>query len=587
MMDRGVVVPTAAPAGYDGQDLSPCTYAPRDLIAEAASEPRHVHRATLAFIVSRGAKPDRIIMGDAAMTSPTGRPENALSGDPARLFNRRYMLAVAVVVLLLLLNQVLVQPPLLQLAIDAPVINVAGRQRMLSQQLAKFALSADRSTDELDRRRQLARLEDVLRQWSTAHDGLRHAQAATSGSGQNSGAVVAAFEEIQPFFTRIRHATLATIKAYSPTGQGAREGREALTTMLENEGEFLSRMDRIVSLYEAETRARVSRLLWTGWAVSGLIVVALIVLGRVVLRPAAQLIQRQIFDLRRAQDTLEDRVRERTHALEKSNELLAHEVQERSLAEARHRSLLETFSHVSRTNTLGEMASGLGHELNQPLGAIANYAEGCLVELESPAPALVEVRVVLEKILATTFRAGQVLRRIRRFVTRHGLEIEEFEPNRIVEETADLVADEVRRHGFLLQTDLAPDLPRLSGDSVQIQQVLINLVRNAIEATTISKPVDHSVLMRTRRSDDETVEFSVTDHGEGIEADRIDRVFDAYFSTRADGMGMGLAISRTIIEAHHGRLTVESVPGVETTFRFTLPVVGAEDDAGPNSLHRG
>jgi two-component system sensor kinase FixL len=232
------------------------------------------------------------------------------------------------------------------------------------------------------------------------------------------------------------------------------------------------------------------------------------------------------------------------------------------------------------------MASGLAHELNQPLGAIANYAEGCLVELDSPRPAIDEVRLALEKLLATTMRAGQIIQRIRRFVTRHELGHEHFDPNRVVQEVEELLRDEARRRAIAVELDLAPELPSLRGDPVQVQQVLVNLVRNAFEALAVSQAVEPMVVMKIRRTDFGAVEFSVSDNGEGIPPERLGVVFDAYFSTRAEGMGMGLAISRSIVEAHQGRIAVESEPGVCTTFRFTLPAPGV-DDAGPNGLHRG
>jgi two-component system sensor kinase FixL len=355
---------------------------------------------------------------------------------------------------------------------------------------------------------------------------------------------------------------------------------------LEIEGEYLSRMDRIVGLFERESRGRVDRLLWTGWAVTVLILAALLALGVFVLRPAARLIRRQILELSAARDELEHRVAERTRELELANQELAREVRQRALAEERHYTLLEQFSHVARTTTIGEMASGLAHELNQPLGAIANYAEGCLVELDSPRPAVGEIRTALEKLLATTLRAGEIIKRIRRFVTRQELGKECFDPNRVLEEVNDLLRDEARRRGITVELDLAPELPSVCGDPVQVQQVLVNLVRNAFEALASSEAVEPTVVMKIQGTDFGAVEFTVSDNGEGIPPERLGVVFDAYFSTRAAGMGMGLAISRTIVEAHQGRITVESEPGVCTTFSFTLPAAGV-DDAGCNGLHRG
>jgi C4-dicarboxylate-specific signal transduction histidine kinase len=521
----------------------------------------------------------------AALGRGRSDPSSAREYAVSRL-SGRYVVALGLVALLVLLNQILVQPRLLELATDAPVINIAGRQRMLSQRLAKAALALTTAHDEARRRRDRAELEWVLQLWTASHHGLRQGNRALSLPGRNSVAVRAAFNDLEPYFTRMRDAATRLVRKAADRQPEKPSVDDELATILAFEGPYLGRMDRIVSLFERETQARVDRLLWTGWVVTALILITLVAIGRFVLRPAVQLIRRQILELREGRDALEDRVQERTGELERANRELAREVRERTLAESRHRALVEQFSHVARTTTIGEMASGLAHELNQPLGAIANYAEGCLVALDSPSPALDEVRAALERLLAATLRAGQIIKRIRRFVTRHELEKEPFEPNRVVEEVEELYRDEAQRRGITLGVQLAPELPNLYGDPVQVQQVLVNLVGNAFEALAASESHEPTVLMQTWRASAGAVEFRVTDNGEGIPQETLGNIFDAYFSTRAGGMGMGLAISRTIVEAHHGRFAVESEPGVGTTFRFTLPVAGA-DDAGPNGLHRG
>jgi len=494
---------------------------------------------------------------------------------------RRYGLALALVALLVLVNQALVQPPLHELATDAPVINLAGRQRMLSQRLAKAALAMERAGDESSRRRSRDEVAAVLGPWSATHDGLRFGDASLSLPGRNSPVVRAAFGTIDPDFQRMR-AAASRLVARDP---GDPEAAADLAAILETEGVYLDRMDRIVGLYEAEARARVVRLRRTGWALTGLVILAVVGIGRFILGPAARLIRRQFAELREGRDALEGRVRRRTAELERAAE-------ERARAEAGHRARVEQFGHVARTTTIGEMASGLAHELNQPLGAVANYVEGCLVALGRPEPAIDEVKAALGKALDATLRAGQIIRRVRRFVTRHPVEPERFAPNRVVEEVEALLRDEARRQGIGLRLDLAPELPWLTGDPVQVQQVLVNLVRNALEAVALAQITSPVVFMETRSDEEGAVEFRVTDNGEGILPERIGRVFDPFFSTRAEGMGMGLAISRTIVEAHHGRLAVDSEPGVRTTFRFTLPAGDAADadadaDVGTDRLRRG
>jgi two-component system, LuxR family, sensor kinase FixL len=457
------------------------------------------------------------------------------------------------------------------LTTDPRVVNIAGRQRMLSQRLAKAALAFERANDET-RPRHLHELDLVVSLWSTSHDALRHGNREMSLPGDKDAAVQSALDGLEPYFVRMRDAARRMIERETEPPRGDRDEANDVAIILGTESEYLERMDNIVGLLERQARDRVGRMFWTGWVVAGLILLALAAIGRFIVRPALELIRRQVDELRRGRDELEDRVRERTRELE--------------IATERHHALVERFSHVARTMTIGEMATGLAHELNQPLGAIANYAEGCLQELSAPDPAVDDVKLALEKLVAATLRAGQIIEGIRRFVTRHEPRRERFEPNRVVEEVAELLRDETSQRVVALRMELAHDLPWLCGDPVQIEQVLVNLVRNALDALATRKPLERMVVIQTRKTDAREVEFLVTDNGEGIDQERLTKVFDAYFSTRAGGLGLGLAISRTIIEAHQGRITVTSSPEVATTFRFTLPAAGETND-GCSGLYRG
>lgn len=488
--------------------------------------------------------------------------------NAAARINRRSLVALTIVGLLLVLSQVLVQPPTLRLLIDAPTINLAGRQRMLSQRIAKAGLAMERATDPSERTRRRAELVQVLATWTESHDRLRRGES-TGVAGRPSEALRSAFRELQPSYERIRHAVAGLL---------AGEGSTNLSKLLAAESEYLPRMDRLVGLYEREAQAHVNRLSRFGWGATALTLLALVGIGRFVLRPASDLIGRQVAELRRSRDELEERVRLRTLELQRLNHDLAREVAERVRAEERQRAAVEQFSHGARATVVGEMASGLAHELNQPLGAIANYVEGCLVTLAAPTPALDDVRAVLERVLATTLRAGAIVQRIRRFVTRHESVREPLDPNRLVADVEEFLGDEARRRGITLSLDLARDLPSCWADPVQIQQVLVNLLRNAFDATAATQTQHSTVIIATGTEPGGGIEFRVTDNGEGIPAHRIGQVFDAYYSTRDEGMGMGLAISRTIVEAHHGRIRVESEPGVRTQFRFTLPASDGHDD---------
>jgi two-component system sensor kinase FixL len=481
---------------------------------------------------------------------------------------RRYFAALAMVAVLIVIDQAVIQPSLYQLTTDAPVLNVAGRQGMLSQRMAKVALELDRFKTEADRVRLLNELAMTLDNWTIAHDGLRSGDVRRGLPTQRSPTIEAALQTIDPLYYKINDAAKRLVKDQADPKQRV----DDLVAILESEKRYLLQMEQIVGLYENEARERVVELRRTGWVVTGLILLALLSIGVFILRPAARLIHGQFSELRDARDALEVRVAERTIELEQANRDLQREVEERSRAEARHRELLHQFSHVSRTTTVGEMATGLAHELNQPLGAVANYVEGCLVALDGPGPRIEEVKTALGKALGATLRAGEIISRIRRFVNRLPAETELFSPNRIVLEVEALLRQESRMQGITLRLDLASELPEIHGDPVQIQQVLVNLIRNATESVSISQPSIPMVVMETRLDGAGYVEFKVLDNGEGITADRIEHVFDPFFSTRAEGMGMGLAISRTLVEAHHGRLTVESEPGILTVFRFTIPL---------------
>jgi two-component system sensor kinase FixL len=465
---------------------------------------------------------------------------------------RRYFAALAMVAVLIVIDQAVIQPSLYQLTTDAPVLNVAGRQGMLSQRMAKVALELDRFKTEADRVRLLNELAMTLDNWTIAHDGLRSGDVRRGLPTQRSPTIEAALQTIDPLYYKINDAAKRLVKDQADPKQRV----DDLVAILESEKRYLLQMEQIVGLYENEARERVVELRRTGWVVTGLILLALLSIGVFILRPAARLIHGQFSELRDARDALEVRVAERTIELEQANRDLQREVEERS----------------SRTTTVGEMATGLAHELNQPLGAVANYVEGCLVALDGPGPRIEEVKTALGKALGATLRAGEIISRIRRFVNRLPAETELFSPNRIVLEVEALLRQESRMQGITLRLDLASELPEIHGDPVQIQQVLVNLIRNATESVSISQPSIPMVVMETRLDGAGYVEFKVLDNGEGITADRIEHVFDPFFSTRAEGMGMGLAISRTLVEAHHGRLTVESEPGILTVFRFTIPL---------------
>jgi PAS domain S-box-containing protein len=229
-------------------------------------------------------------------------------------------------------------------------------------------------------------------------------------------------------------------------------------------------------------------------------------------------------------------------------------------------------AHVTRVTTLGELTASIAHEVNQPLGAVVNAAAACLRWLDRGTPDLDEARRAAEWIVKEGNRASEVIRRVRALVNKTDIEKVPLDVNDVVREVIALVQRELVSHQVSLQMELASSLPMILGDRVQLQQVIINLVMNGIEA--MQSVTDRPRELGIRSDPDEThrVLVSVADCGVGISAENADRLFNAFFTTKSSGMGMGLSICRSIVEAHGGRLWAKANVSHGATFQFTLPV---------------
>lgn len=221
---------------------------------------------------------------------------------------------------------------------------------------------------------------------------------------------------------------------------------------------------------------------------------------------------------------------------------------------------------------MGEMASTLAHELNQPLAAIANYCRGGMSRLAQGRLDEAATRAVLDKAATQAERAGSILNRIRDFVRKS-------EPRRDVVPLADIVAGaveimtpEAKRNNVRLLVDLPADLPRVRADPILIEQVLVNLMRNGIEAMAQTRSAARQIRLQANLEGEHHVAVSVIDRGRGLSPEEREQIFTSFFTTKPDGLGMGLKICRSIVEFHEGRLTVDDNPLGGTEFRFTLPV---------------
>ena len=255
---------------------------------------------------------------------------------------------------------------------------------------------------------------------------------------------------------------------------------------------------------------------------------------------------------------------------------LSRDVTRRIEAEEQARRHHHEQAHAARLSTMGEMATGMAHELNQPLGAIINYAQGSLNRLAaSPELAAAALEPALRQIVDRAGHAAEIIRRVRRFVRKGPLQPTLMDLNERVRETVELCRWEAAQHEVELELELAPELPGLIGDPTHIQQVLLNLIRNAIEAS--NGKASSRVRVETSRPGPDTVAARVSDDGPGITVEPLERVFDPFYTSKPDGLGMGLSISRSIVEGVGGRLEVANNPGGGASFLCVLPLHG--DDA--------
>jgi PAS domain S-box-containing protein len=228
-------------------------------------------------------------------------------------------------------------------------------------------------------------------------------------------------------------------------------------------------------------------------------------------------------------------------------------------------------AHVTRVTTLGELTASIAHEINQPLAAVVANAEACLGWLNRETPNLDAARRSVEWIIDDSDRASEVIKRVRALAKKTSIEKSPLDLNDVVREAMALVQRELTSHGVSLRMELASDLPPIFGDRIQLQQVMINLVMNGIEA--MQQAADRRRELKIRSGQDGTgqVFLSVTDCGVGITPEEAERMFAPFFTTKQGGMGMGLSICRSIVEAHEGRLSASRNEGAGATFRFTLP----------------
>jgi C4-dicarboxylate-specific signal transduction histidine kinase len=275
--------------------------------------------------------------------------------------------------------------------------------------------------------------------------------------------------------------------------------------------------------------------------------------------------------IRRARDMLDERVRERTSDLKRANDQLQLEIAEREAAESRLLTAQTEMARVSRITTMGELAASIAHELNQPLGSIVMSGDACLRWLEANPPNLDEVHQAVEAIIRDGTRASNVLVRTRKLIRRGERLRESLDVNQVIHEVLALLEDRFRREGISLHAETPENLPPAMVDRILLQQVILNLLLNAMDAMRPINNQPKTLRIRTEQSPGNIVVL-VQDSGPGLDPDQLSRIFEAFYTTKVDGIGMGLTISRSIVEAHGGRLWAVANDGPGSSFYFTLPI---------------
>ena len=263
-------------------------------------------------------------------------------------------------------------------------------------------------------------------------------------------------------------------------------------------------------------------------------------------------------EIKRLNDELEQRVVERTSQLVQASEAL--------------REAQTELAHVNRVTTMGQLAASIAHEISQPLTAAVANASAGLRWLAAEPPNLAEVGDAFHRVVKAGNQAGEVIARIRALVKKAAPRTDELDINDVIREVIALTHAEVTKNGVSLQTTLAADLPLVQGDRVQLEQVILNLIVNAVEAMSGVSEGSRALLIGTGIDASSRVIVAVQDSGPGLNPQNFDRLFDPFYTTKPNGMGMGLSICRSIVEAHGGRVWIARGPGPGLTVQFTVPL---------------
>jgi C4-dicarboxylate-specific signal transduction histidine kinase len=276
--------------------------------------------------------------------------------------------------------------------------------------------------------------------------------------------------------------------------------------------------------------------------------------------------------LKEARDQLDIKVQQRTAELRQANQQLQSEIAERRRAEEAFHKTQADLAHLTRVMTMSELATSIAHEVNQPLAAIVTTGDACARWLALDPPNLARARESVARMIAEGNRASEVVKRIRGLSRKTTFQKSMLHMNELIHEVIALLDTELAKNKVRISTELAPDLPLVFGDRVQLQQVILNLMVNGIEAMNDVADRPRVLSIESQKASPGRVQVSVRDCGCGLEPDQVGHLFEAFFTTKPGGIGMGLSISRTIVESHGGRLWATTNPDHGATFQLALPI---------------
>ena len=422
---------------------------------------------------------------------------------------------------------------------SARVLNVSGRQRMLSQRTALLSDALVRSRSVEGREQIRSELGELARMMKAAHHGL--VQGSTELQLPTSvppDVITIYFGPVHGLDQQVKHYLHAVEELVETPDPADWNPSFIYVEHTAAAGRLLGSLDAVVSAFQAHEEAQISRLQRAKLIVFLLTLVVIVLMRRGVVQPMVDRVRRYIRELHRHHERL---------------------------------------AHVARLSTMGEMTAGIAHEINQPLSAIMTYAQACRRLIDAGQAGTREHAEALEKIRSQAERAGEVIRRVRSLVERRDTERELAELNPVVVDTVKLAEADVHFKSSHVVLDLTEKLPPVMIDTVQIQQVVLNLVRNALEAV-VAAGSEAPVTVRTAPHGPGEVKVSVEDQGAGVAEGADEKLFEPFFTTKDSGMGMGLSISRTIIDAHGGRLGFDRRPEGGSTFYFTIPASSSGGD---------